>query len=105
MKGFLFLFSFYLLLLMVLPCPDGNNTSGQAQPVIAATQQDHNPNHAEACPPFCACNCCYTTTTLMPATSFNYTGPVSLSEPTVCFYTHKQLSDFKDHIWQPPRVS
>ncbi len=103
MKLVVYLLSFYLLLLPLVPCGDNDECNEDAkQELTTSSNHKNHPEDDEACTPFCYCSCC-------PASVFI---PQFLSEPVVVsnlavtnpsFPISLYSFDFSA-IWQPPKI-
>jgi hypothetical protein len=107
MKTFSIIFSFYLLLLAIQPCPDlfsaheaGNDTSRITLPFGA----DECPDEERECSPLCNCSCRQVTVSHLaeirpPHSQNKIARGAVLSAAFQNNYSH-QLSN---SIWQPPK--
>lgn len=106
MKLLVFIFSFYLLALALMPCSDKDDCKyvKTYKSALAATDHSSHDNDVEKCSPFCMCACC--------GLSFNsscFPTDLGLNFSTVVlkadFYTTSFVSEFSFSIWQPPKIS
>jgi len=104
MKFLAVILSFYLLLLIAIPCIDApaDNTLNKTE-LAQEKQESHHHSDSDNCSPFCACNCCATSVVLL-------VYQVQLD----CFpFIEKQyfpvtsvfISDPLATIWQPPKIA
>ncbi|WP_460969739.1 DUF6660 family protein [Spirosoma migulaei] len=106
MKAIVCLFSFWLLLLTGLPCPDADCHAQSDQTASTSTSHstdDHG--HKAPCSPFCHCTICLGFS--IPR-SFSYMltlAPNATTPDEQAFvYQSPSHSDVALAIWQPPKV-
>ena len=106
MKFFCLLFSFYVIVLSVVPCVDAMGGSVADAHLTLQSCQDngHRQDEDNACSPFCTCACCGCN-----AFSFPYFYPVLSSsefksEKFIPHYSVAFSSNFISAIWQPPKL-
>ncbi|MFD2582534.1 DUF6660 family protein [Pedobacter vanadiisoli] len=104
MKNFVFLFSFYLILLGFMPCQDKEDmvSKSHTENIVHSNQSKTEHRYGESCPPFCSCTCCSVgqhfpseklTDLIVPV----YRKPYPVFQ---CSALKKQPFD----IWQPPKL-
>ncbi|WP_090881464.1 DUF6660 family protein [Pedobacter rhizosphaerae] len=104
MKHIILLFSFYLILLGIVPCQDKEDMVS-IQQYTASIQTEHadaNHFHEESCPPFCSCACC-SVGQYFPVENTTVSIVAVVQKP----YPGFRLSDLKrqpTNIWQPPKL-
>ncbi|RYF68497.1 MAG: hypothetical protein EOO39_19310 [Cytophagaceae bacterium] len=105
MKGVLYLFSVWLLLLTGLPCPDAEchaHTDKVTQTAGAPSDDEHE--HKAPCSPFCHCATCPGFSVPRP---FSYARPSELSatSPSRLVFTYHSPSQATvlSAVWQPPK--
>ncbi|WP_366935571.1 DUF6660 family protein [Chitinophaga sp.] len=106
MKWFVYLFSFYVLLLSGIPCnadDDCNVDEIVLTTTSGNTRQDNDHKPICPCSPFFACGTCHGV--IVP--DFNFELPKALSPIAKLryFYTTPPLLDFPPSIWQPPKIA
>ncbi|HAV02598.1 MAG TPA: hypothetical protein DCW95_05295 [Chryseobacterium sp.] len=105
MKIIAFLLSLFFMALIVVPCSDAANGFGDkvcvAEDVHLEQSQDQ---HADLCTPFCVCNCCGISITVLQITKL-------LPQKIVVFI--KDILPEKNYnyallasagVWQPPKI-
>ncbi|WP_353959039.1 DUF6660 family protein [Mucilaginibacter myungsuensis] len=106
MKCLAILFSFYMILLAVLPCRDMDDFGGSEKTFTTITKSHSADEKAgkETCTPFCTCACCSTVRTITP---YHPTISICVQEvkqkfgrPEVPALLEQSLS-----VWQPPQIS
>jgi hypothetical protein len=100
-KCFFIIYSFYILALSCMPCPDVAIKENHEKAHISASTEDHC-HLADFCSPFCTCSCCCTTAIYQPITSIilpeSYSTSIKIS-------TQVTLFSYNSHtIWQPPQL-
>jgi hypothetical protein len=107
MKCFTLLFSLYLFALAILPCSDNNDCKYLSTTQAMFSAFDHSNHHEdiEHCTPFCICSCCGQTCCL-PLLSIDFSSNIyfKLSQK-IAVRQSSFLSELKDSIWQPPKIS
>ncbi|WP_420149121.1 DUF6660 family protein [Spirosoma sp.] len=109
MKWTIYIFSFWLLLLTGLPCPDADchahenvTTSTSAS---HSAEQDHEHGHKAPCSPFCHCTTCVGFS--IPRL-FHYVAPSATStriaSDQLFTYQSPSHADVAQAIWQPPKL-
>ncbi|QIP16129.1 hypothetical protein G8759_27590 [Spirosoma aureum] len=108
MKLVVYLFSFWLLLLAGLPCPDADC---HAHERIASTTEvphpadDHDHGHKAPCSPFCHCATC---AGFSIPRIFSYSLSVKLTTlfPIRQFFAYQSPNhaDVIQSVWQPPKL-
>jgi hypothetical protein len=105
MKYLTIIFSFYMVILAVLPCRDRDDFADMVKS-YTSIQNSHSGDEKagqETCPPFCTCACCSTVRTLTPqlttTTIFIQQVSRTYSEAPVHAVREQSIS-----IWQPPRL-
>lgn len=105
MKYIVFILSFFILALAVMPCSDGMTCS---EDKTEAAQTSHEHSHSEdkgdLCPPFCICACCGVASIIMPIVSLDFSYTIIHIEKKQSDYTSEYRSFSLNTIWQPPRV-
>jgi hypothetical protein len=100
------IFSFYILILSLLPCGDKSDCKDNSASHIEYGTTDHSdhPQDSETCSPFCICVCCGQTINFLSfqQLAFNI-NPVS--EKQIIFYRQSVLQEITSAIWQPPKIS
>jgi hypothetical protein len=103
MKLFLFIFSFYILYLITLPCVDEHLSCMAHQTDIAQSPSDHQHPGADHCSPFCTCDCC-----VVPFVHADqaihmdsFAIPQEFISALPLTYGHSLFAN----IWQPPKLS
>ncbi|MFD1255332.1 DUF6660 family protein [Mucilaginibacter terrae] len=104
MKYVAAIFSFYFILLAVMPCQDKDDMGVilRNQASVQTEQSSANNAHQEACAPFCICSCCSTPRHIPLQQVFTlFTQPCaqSFAEQKIPA-TQQQSLD----IWQPPQL-
>lgn len=93
----------YILALTAAPCVDHAHDGLQHQEKVMKAYNDHGIHAADACSPFCFCNCCGTLV-LKKEFNLNFT-PDSYPAQTLVFLSEKMPPQFFIPIWQPPKIS
>ena len=106
MKSFWLIFSFYILVLSVLPCTDKEECNEPIQTNISSNTKHENHNHdKEHCSPFCTCACCGTNISFTSFTAFQIIErPVFNSSMSYSLFNEYIKSNFFGNIWQPPQL-
>lgn len=101
------IFSFYLLVLPLLPCMDDDTCSkiSQITSVVKASHSDQKESQ-ENCNPFCNCMCCSNIATPNFVQYKTVTAKNNDVDTVHSFYQNISLpSDFFGNIWEPPKIS
>ncbi|WP_394351247.1 DUF6660 family protein [Sediminibacterium roseum] len=105
MRITVFILTFIVLGLSLLPCADRGNAmkAGKANTEITAqTNHEENQGNNDLCPPFCHCGCC--------ANVFIKTSFLSLEMPPQIYinkipsYLPGDITGISLPIWQPPQL-
>ncbi|WP_368407646.1 DUF6660 family protein [Chryseobacterium edaphi] len=106
MKFLVFIFTFYLMAISLVPCSDVDENSGFSETKVERLQDNHQSGHSDVCSPFCTCNCCQ-----MTVASFKIEPLLDFPAHIQIYFSKKilfQKNDFAyqvyDHIWQPPKI-
>ena len=108
MRYILTIWTFYLMVLALLPCSDASNQCNDDTAAVVNTQQrhDHDKDNDDGCSPSCYCNCCSAS-----ITSFDFKVP-EVKEPKLVFATPaitlrdcRFISRYDGNIWNPPRFT
>ncbi|MGG9970512.1 DUF6660 family protein [Ferruginibacter sp. SUN002] len=99
------IFTFYVLLLPLLPCSDIVACyNSQLTEICRTTEQDHQHNR-EHCTPFCSCSCCGSIYATALYSAKNISTKLCVDKRKWNAYSNANLpSKFYDSIWQPPKV-
>jgi hypothetical protein len=106
MKVVICLFSFWLLLLTGLPCPDADCHIHET--IAAATHDSHSADehgHKAPCSPFCHCATCLGFS--IPLSVKYILAPTPSAAPAdqqLFAYQSPAPSDVASAIWQPPKL-
>ncbi len=103
MKGFLFLFGFYLLSLIAVPCSDGGDACNGNDNVVALQTASGHTHTTEHCTPLCLCNCCSSVVAKIPLAPAVSSGAIVPAGFKTALYADQYLAGFKARIWQPPK--
>lgn len=106
MKIFIFIFSFYLIVLAIVPCNDKDNCRYQDKEHSLYKVTDHSDHDSdtEHCSPFCICACCgHSINNIFYASTIYSLKPV-VEEIFPIYYT-SFFSEVYLSIWQPPKIS
>ncbi|WP_416233534.1 DUF6660 family protein [Arcicella sp. LKC2W] len=108
MKFFSVIFSFYILILSLLPCNDTEDCKILNNGKENFAQIDHHNHQAdtESCSPFCICACCGSIIV------FSFQCPILTIKDTSFFPLNARIiikndsfaSNFHGNIWQPPQI-
>jgi len=102
MKIFVYILSFYILVLTAIPCIDiPQDNSWQKIEQTQNTNNNHQ-NNRDNCSPFCPCNCC-----IPPIISQIYTlqfNDFPYSQEHFAEYKSSYFSNISLAIWQPPKL-
>ncbi|WP_460995948.1 DUF6660 family protein [Spirosoma harenae] len=107
MKVVISIFSFWLLLLTGLPCPDADchEHVNRTATTSSIPTDDHDHDHKAPCSPFCHCATCLGFSVPQP---FGYVLFTELSGPVVSrqlfSYQSPSHTDVLLGIWQPPKL-
>lgn len=104
MKFFAVIMAFLVLTLSCLPCADDAfavNTKANMEAIQQHNQQD-NPDHNDACSPFCHCTCC-------AGFSLNHNSAavsdlVIFCNKSFASYLPDNIIEVSLPIWQPPQL-
>lgn len=105
-KYLVFLFSFYILVLAVMPCGDKDDCQHQdtEQSALSDNDQTDHEGDTENCSPFCICACCGHSITapdyFIPLPFLNQHPAKNSSS-----YAEAFVSGALVQIWQPPKIS
>ena len=106
MKFFCSIFSFYVLMLAVVPCADAEeiNTAFEQSTVQHSQQNSQGHNEENNCSPLCTCACCGCSGFNIPV--FYCIKKISefKTEKSFPVYSTSFASDFISSIWQPPKI-
>lgn len=107
MKFICYIFSFYVLLLSVVPCVDAVGASVSNEHLTLQSSQDNGQSNKEDndCSPFCTCACCGCNAFNVPCFYTVVSCSEFVSENFICNYSVCFSSDFISSIWQPPKYS
>ena len=100
MKFFAFLFSFYILLLSIVPCCAPGNCQDDAQLTQQADNRQPN-NDCQNCSPFNQCGNCVGFTLM--ATFFAVDSPLHLLQPAFPLPVQFSFAQYISSFWQPPK--
>jgi len=111
MKFFAVIMAFLVLTLSCLPCADDafamnigkvKSDSYRMEAIQQQNQQD-NPDHDDACSPFCHCTCCAG----FPVNnnSFAVSSLVIFCSKSFASYLPDNTIEVSLPVWQPPRLS
>jgi hypothetical protein len=109
MKFFTLVFSFYLLVVSLLPCSDARNEctdASQQFQVEQASAHNHQSDHNDVCSPFCTCTYCNVIAgfALQPLKAIDL-KPVVKGTPQYPVHHTFFISAYFGNIWQPPRIN
>lgn len=107
MRSILAIWTFYLMVLALLPCSDAKNQCyDDAAAVITTQTHDHDKDSDDGCSPSCYCNCCSAS-----ITSFDFKMP-ELKQPKLQFAAQtitlrdcSFISRYDGNIWNPPKFT
>ena len=94
--------SFYVIVLTLTPCVDDYLSSNIAKSEISQQQNESNSSDIDLCSPFCTCNCCGASITIVLKTFFTPDKPISAI--LNFFHADKKLTDKAHSFWQPPKI-
>jgi len=107
-KGFCFIFIFYVLIAITQPCQDiiafADRCNGAGERTHIEKQTDKTPS-SDLCSPFCVCSCCSISVVQQP-TSLMAVSTSIVDDPSskLSDYKTPSTSSFPNSIWQPPKV-
>ena len=105
MKIFAFLLSLFFMALTVVPCSDAAKGLGEkvclAENVHLEQGQDQ---HADLCTPFCVCNCCGMSMTVMLLKKLLPEKIALLIKDTLPEKNYNYAVLHTVGIWQPPKI-
>ena len=106
MKSFWLIFSFYILILTVLPCTDKEECNEPNQTTISTNTEHQNHDHqTEHCSPFCTCACCGTNISFTSISTFQIQEKTIFhSSISYSLFNEYIKSNFYGNIWQPPQL-
>lgn len=106
MRWFAFIFSFYIMALVVMPCNDAA-TCEQSQGNTEQTQQthDHSDDEEDHCSPFCTCSCCGVTGIIISVPNFQIVFIEPITPTYITPYYQNFNSAYYYSFWQPPKLS
>ncbi len=105
MKSFWLIFSFYIIILSVLPCTDKEECNEPNQTTISTNTEHQNHDHeTEHCSPFCTCSCC-AASVFFPAFSKVYATKVVFQTKQYPLYHIAFKTEVSSNIWQPARLA
>ncbi|WP_200978740.1 DUF6660 family protein [Echinicola sp. 20G] len=94
---------YYLLVLMVLPCADGDDVSGTFSEVAMIANHDAGHHHGDMgddCSPLCVCHCCHIHFMITQEPSVNFVSDfIAVNNAYYHDFIGIQLFDFL----KPPR--
>jgi hypothetical protein len=103
MKWIVYIFSFYLISLTIVPCSDGLNMTHSAKNELTTTH-DHNSEHSDLCTPFCSCNCCRTHVNIENAsTIYEFHQSIAFLEKDFSNTEFEFTSNYSGSFWHPPQ--
>jgi hypothetical protein len=105
MKWFVYLFSFFILLLSVIPCNAEDDCCKDEINNTTVPNKQGEADHKPVCPcsPFFACSTCLGV--VVPSI---YTIVPEITVPVTnlqYFYSDQPLCDYPPSIWQPPQCA
>jgi|GEM_PF-811764 len=96
---FLFIFSFYVLSLVMFTCHDECKKE-KIENIVSATKHQHETTD-DTCSPFCICTCC--ASTVMVAQQVQVNGVHAIHLKAFASYLSSSNQAFFHSFWQPPR--
>lgn len=106
MKFFTLLFSFYMLVLAVMPCSDIEDFhTSVSKSSISPSKHSDDESKTDHCSPFCICACCgQSISNIFYSTYYNSFTPIeTLMEYPI--HNTSFISEVFSPIWQPPKIS
>lgn len=102
MKLFVYLLSFYILVLCAMPCADVPKDNTLQKTELSKSTTGNQQSDFDYCSPFCTCNCC-AVPIVFQVFIFEFNG---------FLYYQELLSEYKPScspspchsIWQPPKI-
>jgi len=104
MKYLAFIFAFYLMGMLLLPCNDAFN---ECTPAVKTKASDHShkADTNDTCSPFCNCSCCHTIVDLkFFGIRVEDEKPV-FEEKEFLLTDQGFVSSYYGNIWQPPKIN
>lgn len=107
MKYLAFIFTIYLMGMMVLPCSDAYNecTPTTQANVKVTDNHSHGTDENDNCSPFCNCSCCHTIVDAKFAAQYSVATKPSFKETKFIFTNQRFVSNYYGNIWQPPKLN
>ncbi len=106
-KHFWLIFTFYLFLLLVLPCSD-NTECTENESIVQNNSNEHkgHEHEEERCSPFCICECCgISSLSLKPHfVEIEKTIKIVDAEKYTSFYAFIYFKSIIYSIWKPPQI-
>lgn len=112
MQKAMYIFTFYMLALSLLPCSDGGggvvdmlqHLFDESHVHVELDHTQHsNTCDEDACSPFCICNCCSITVDQPVKTQLAIAEPPIIFAKLTVFETGLLSSSYNHAVWQPPR--
>ncbi|HWK99620.1 MAG TPA: DUF6660 family protein [Parapedobacter sp.] len=111
MRVFFSILAIYMMAVFLMPCADRYKMEAfqihnEAAEATLQGSHDH-PDNADACSPFCLCNCCGAISGLVfhwNVISFSEIRPVEMAKPNPQ-YISLFIPRYIGEIWQPPKIS
>ncbi|OFX17468.1 MAG: hypothetical protein A2033_12100 [Bacteroidetes bacterium GWA2_31_9] len=102
MKLFSFIFSIYIISLLVYPCQESSEISSHNTEQSQNTNHSHNEQDCHSCAPFCICNCCQVNT--LTSLKVSVKAIPAILEKITFIYKETSVKDIVLTIWQPPKA-
>jgi len=104
-KIFAFILSLFFMVLTVVPCNDVAKGLGEkvclAEDIHLEQSQDQ---HADLCTPFCVCNCCGISMTVLQITELLPEKIVVLIKDILPEKNYNYTISEPAGVWQPPKI-
>ncbi|RYF24489.1 MAG: hypothetical protein EOO42_05670 [Flavobacteriales bacterium] len=101
-----FIFVFYLVGMMMLPCSDAFNECKPGQSKVElAGDHSHKADANDNCSPFCNCSCCHTVIDAKFLVQKEIITKATYKEAKILFADQRFVSNYYGNIWQPPKLN
>lgn len=103
MKFFALVLVFYIMGLVIMPCPDVLDHNALQKTESSLNRTPGHQNESDLCSPFCTCNCC--AHSVMCQHSFPGLNHFTFSDRAYPDYSTGFVSSVYASFWQPPKIS
>ncbi|MBY0424758.1 MAG: hypothetical protein K2Q22_03895, partial [Cytophagales bacterium] len=105
MKFIIFIFTFYIIALAVMPCSDAITCENEKSSIAKSnTNHSHSEDEGDLCTPFCICACCGCNGFVVSVPYFSIVKTRFITPLFITPYSSDFISSYYNSFWQPPKL-